>query len=146
MSYFEWFLSHADKHRAVIEKLEAKKFTKEAVIAYFEFDNMVIHEPDFCLLYAQKQKCHNMAHLNCFLCACPFFRFNDDGLGHHDGKSVRSECSIHAKNARWFVHENVMHQDCSLCLLPHTKGFVFKHFDRYWKRIMSACLVTSPKV
>lgn len=142
MRYCDWFETHANKHRVIIEKLQAKNLTSQEIIDYFNFENMVICEPDFCLLYTNKQKCHDVDYLSCFLCACPFFRFNDEGLRTQEGVLVKSECSIHAKGARWFTYENVTHQDCSLCLLPHTKGFVKKHFGMDWKKIMEKCFVT----
>ena len=50
-------------------KLEDK--TTDEVIEYFKFENMVKNEPDFCPLYKDNKKCHDMEDLNCYLCACP---------------------------------------------------------------------------
>ncbi len=146
MSYFEWFETHANKHHFVIEKLRAKNYSPKEIIDYFVFENMVVCEPDFCLLYANKQKCHNKAYLNCFLCACPHFRFNDEGLRVEKGITCKSECSIQSKKSSWFIHDNVAHLDCSACIVPHTKAYITKHFDVDWKKIMKNCCVTSPKV
>jgi hypothetical protein len=146
MSYCDWFETHANKHHAILQKLQAKNLTSQEMIDYFNFENMVVCEPDFCPLYANKQKCHDVAYLSCFLCACPFFRFNDEGLCEENGMTVKSTCAICAKHGQKLTYENVIHQDCSLCFLPHTKGFVKKHFDVDWKTIMKACAVTSPKV
>ena len=65
MSYLEWFETHANKHRVIVQKLSTQNYTKEMIIDYFLFENMVEKEPNFCLLYAKKQKCHNLQALNC---------------------------------------------------------------------------------
>lgn len=145
MSYLEWFETHANKHRAIVQKLCEKKYTHEEIIDYFSFANMVEKEPDFCLLYANKQKCHELKALNCYLCACPHFRFNDEGLRVEEGITCKSECSIGSKKSGVFVYENVAHLDCSECSVPHTKAFIRKHFDVDWKKMMKKCSVTSPK-
>jgi len=145
MSYLEWFETHANKHHTIVQKLSAQKYTKERMIDYFLFENMVEKEPDFCLLYANKQKCHDIKALNCYLCACPHFRFNDAGLRVEEGVTCMSECSIGSKKSGVFVYENVAHLDCSVCIVPHTKAFIRKHFDVDWKKIMQKCSVTSPK-
>ena len=95
-------------------------------------------------ILANKQKCHAVSYLNCYLCACPHFRFNDDGLTIEKNSVIKSQCSIASKKSAWFVHENVVHLDCSRCSLPHTKAFIRKHFDRDWREIMKECF-TSPK-
>ena len=78
MTYQEWFETHASKHAVIMEKLTHLSDTE--VIEYFRFENMVINEPDFCLLYTENKKCHEVEHLNCYWCACPYFRFNDSGF------------------------------------------------------------------
>ena len=145
MSYLEWFETHANKHRVIVQKLSTQNYTKEMIIDYFLFENMVEKEPEFCLLYAKKQKCHNLQALNCYLCACPHFRFNDEGLSVEEGINYKSECSIHSKKSSYFVYEKVSHLDCSACSVPHTKAYIRKHFDVDWKKIMQKCFVTSPK-
>jgi len=109
----------------------------EEVIAYFRFENMVEKEPDFCPLYAEHKKCHEMEELNCYLCACPHFRFDDRGLYAKEGRIYYSDCSIHAREGEKFVSESAMHQDCSACLLPHKEFFIRKMFKRNWFEIMS---------
>ena len=145
MSYLEWFETHANKHHAIVKKLSVQNYTKAMIIDYFFFDNMVEKEPDFCLLYANKQKCHDMKALNCYLCACPYFRFNDEGLRVEEGVTCKSECAIASRKSQWLVYDNVAHLDCSACSVPHTKAYIHKHFDVEWKTMMKACLVTSPK-
>lgn len=143
MSYLEWFDTHANKHQVIVQKLRAQNYTKEMIIEYFSFENMVKKESEFCLLYANKQKCHDISNLNCYLCACPHFRFNDKELSVKDGITRKSECSIVSKKSSEFVYENVAHLDCSACIVPHTKAFISKHFDVEWKMIMKQCAVTS---
>ena len=50
MTYKEWFTQHTLKHGELVHKLQKRSFTKEEIIAYFEFNNMVKHEPNFCPL------------------------------------------------------------------------------------------------
>ena len=143
MSYLKWFDAHAKKHEVVLAKLYAQYKTKEEIIAYFRFENMQKNEPDFCVLYAKNQKCHDLDYLNCFLCACPHFRFNDEGLKLEEGLLIKSQCAIKSRKSSYFEFEKVAHLDCSRCSVPHTKAFVEKHFDMSWKRIMQKCLLTS---
>lgn len=126
MSYSKWFVENKQKHNAVIEKLKQKGFSKEQIIDYFVFENMVDNESDFCFLYSKNQKCHCVNYLNCFFCGCPHFRFNDEGIEVKDDVVVKSQCSIDSKKALKFVYEGVEHLDCSACALPHTKSFVKK--------------------
>lgn len=146
MSYIQWFEDHAAKHKKVLAKLLAEGLDKEAIISYFDFENMVKHEPDFCPLYKEAnsdgsigKKCHDMETLNCYLCACPNFRFNDEGLEQKGGKSVYSFCSIDSKDGRQGVYGEKIHQDCSRCSVPHHISYVRKHFDLDWNQIMKAC-------
>ncbi|EFU69798.1 conserved hypothetical protein [Aliarcobacter butzleri JV22] len=88
MTYEEWFLNQGKEHQKIITKL--KDYNIDEIIDYFKFENMVINEPNFCLLYKENKKCHNIENLNCYLCACPYFRFNDKGL-----KNKRIKYYIH---------------------------------------------------
>ena len=78
MSYKSWFETHAKKHKKIVDKLA--HLSDDEVIAYFDFDNMVKNEPDFCPLYKDNKKCHDTKELNCYLCACPNFRFDDESI------------------------------------------------------------------
>jgi len=142
MTYKEWFDAHGAKHRKIMEKL--KKLSNEEVIAYFRFENMVEKEPEFCPLYAQKKKCHEMEVLNCYLCACPYFRFDDGGLYTENNRTYYSICSIDAKEGKEFVSNNAVHQDCSGCLLPHKESFIRKVFKRDWFKMMQESEVITP--
>ncbi|QOY52192.1 hypothetical protein [Candidatus Sulfurimonas baltica] len=137
MSYKSWFDAHADKHKKIVDRLVAKGFSKEEIIEYFYFDNMVQHERDFCPLYEDNKKCHDMSKLNCYLCACPNFRFNDEGLGTYNELKILSKCDIN--NGEEFASGKSIHQDCSKCTVPHHKAYVEKHFDLDWKKIMKEC-------
>jgi hypothetical protein len=139
MGYSEWFEAHAKAHNKIVEKLLKRGYSKEQIIDYFDFDNMVEAEPDFCPLYADKKKCHDMEKLNCYLCACPNFRFSDSGLRKEHGKTVYSECAIASKEGKPGVYGDAIHQDCSACTVPHHRDYVEKVFDTEWKKIMAKC-------
>jgi len=133
MSYLEWFEKHAQKHKAIVDKLLQKGYGKEEIIDYFCWDNLHRAEVDFCPLFPEGKKCHEVEKLNCYLCACPNFRFDDEA------KRVKSFCSIDSKDGGQIEHNGVVHQDCSGCLIPHRRSFVQKHFDTEWKKIMKEC-------
>jgi len=141
MSYTKWFNEHATQHKKIVNKLLSKKYTKEQIIEYFDFDNMVKEEKDFCPLYKENTKCHDMLSLNCYLCACPNFRFNDEGVSKKDDKTQYSFCSIDSKDGKQGIYGDKIHQDCSKCSVPHHKAYVDKNFDLDWKKIMKSCRV-----
>lgn len=139
MSYKSWFDQHAAKHKIIVDKLLAKEFTKEQIIEYFDFETMVKEEPDFCPLYAENKKCHEMETLNCYLCACPNFRFDDKGIKKVDENTQYSFCAIESKDGMQGVYGDKIHQDCSKCTVPHHKSYIEKNFDLEWKKIMKEC-------
>ena len=139
MGYNNWFEKHASKHEIIVTKLQAKNYTKEQIIDYFDFDNMVKEEFDFCPLYKDNKKCHDMQELNCYLCACPNFRFNDEGIKKVENKIQYSVCNIDSKDGRQGVYGEKIHQDCSSCQVPHAKTYVKKYFEYDWKLIMTNC-------
>ena len=139
MSYIQWFNKHADKHKKIVDKLVKNGLNKEQIIEYFDFDNMVKYENEFCPLYKENKKCHDMKSLNCYLCACPNFRFNDDGLGKYNEFNILSKCDI--ANGEEFFGDGVIHHDCSSCCVPHYKNYIEKNFDLNWKKIMKSCRV-----
>jgi len=139
MSYLAWFEDHAQKHEKIMKKLLSKDFSQEQIIKYFDFDNMVKEENDFCPLYKDNKKCHDMESLNCYLCACPNFRFKDEGIKQIDDKTQHSYCSIESRDGKQGIYGEVIHQDCSKCGVPHKLDYVRKHFDISWKKIMRKC-------
>lgn len=142
MSYEGWLKGHIYKHRLIIDKLKAQGFDKEQILDYFDFDNMVENEPDFCKLYKHKEKCHQMEKLNCFLCACPYFRFSDEGISEdEEERTLYSTCSIGAKEGKPFYTESAIHHDCSGCTIPHKRNFVAKYYDEDLGEIMKGCEV-----
>ncbi len=94
MSYTKWFDAHAKKHKEIVDKLVKSGYSNEDIVEYFDFDNMVKEEPNFCPLYKKNKKCHDMEKLNCYMCACPNFRFDDDGLGVYNEFKILSKCDI----------------------------------------------------
>jgi len=139
MGYTEWFEKHAQKHKSIVIKLQKNSFTKEEIIEYFDFENMKKYEQGFCPLYAKDKKCHDMESLNCYLCACPNFRFNDKGIKKVKEATQFSYCAIESKDGRQGVYGSKIHQDCSKCSVPHHKEYVTKHFDLDWKKMMLKC-------
>jgi len=139
MSYTTWFNEHADKHQKIVQKLLKDGYTKEQIIEYFDFENMVKKENDFCPLYKEPKKCHDMESLNCYLCACPNFRFKDSGIQKVKQNTQYSLCNIESKDGKQGIYGDKIHQDCSLCSVPHHKAYVEKHFDLDWKKIMTEC-------
>ena len=134
MSYNQWFQEHAAKHRAIMEKLTA--LSDQEVIDYFRFENMVQNEKEFCPLYAENKKCHDTPELNCYLCACPNFRFNDKGFKKEEEKTLFSTCSIESPDGDRYISESAIHQNCAGCIVPHRESYIRKVFDRDWLAIM----------
>lgn len=134
MSYIKWFEAHAAKHADIMKKLE--HLSDDEVIEYFVFENMVEKEPDFCKLYEDNKKCHDTDYLNCYFCACPNFRFDDEGIEKKEGKTLYSTCSIDSKDGAQFEGEDYIHQNCAGCLVPHKRAYIKKHFTRNWKEAM----------
>jgi Zn-finger protein len=125
MSYESWFKNHTIKHKKLVDKLS--HLSDEELIDYFDFENMRIKEIDFCPLYKDNKKCHDIEELNCYLCACPNFRVDKN----------KSYCSIDSKDGGSIEHNGFVHQDCSKCSIPHKKSYVRKHFNRDWHKSFS---------
>jgi len=134
MTYMQWFESHAQKHEAIMKTLT--HLNDAEVIEYFLFENMREKHPDFCPLYAQNKKCHEIESLNCYFCACNHFRFSDKGLTQEGNQTRYSLCAIEAKESRDFKSKDAIHLDCSSCEIPHKKSVIEKHFSRSWREIM----------
>ncbi len=143
MSYKLWAKEHAKKHSKIIDKLLALGHSKEQIIEYFKYENMKLCEPDFCELYANGAKCHDMPELNCYFCACPNFRFSDVGIRSNNEGIVYSECSIASKDSAKANFDGKIHQDCSTCTVPHEKEYIQKIFDMSWSNAMSECEISS---
>ncbi len=128
MSYLFWFKNHSKKHQEIVKKVATFE-----LIEYFRWENISKTDINFCPLFVQNRKCHDISNLNCYLCACPNFRF-DDGA-----KSLKSWCSIDSKDGEKIEHEGIIHQDCSKCTIPHDEEYIKKHFDSSWLKIMKKC-------
>ena len=137
MSYKSWFQEHGDKHQAIMAKLTHLSDNK--VIDYFKFENMVKNEPNFCPLYKDNQKCHDMENLNCYLCACPNFRFDDEGFEKIEEKTLYSTCDIDSKDGSQYMSEDAIHQNCEGCGVPHHETYIRKVFKRDWFEVMKSC-------
>jgi len=142
MSYSDWFLQHGQKHRKIIQRLS--HLSDEELIAYFRYENMAKTEPDFCPLYRQGKKCHEMDNLNCYLCACPNFRFDDEGFKEVKGKILKSYCAVDSEDGAPLETQKAIHQNCSACTVPHHEAFIRKCFSRDWFEIMAN--VASPEL
>ncbi|MBU1657720.1 hypothetical protein KKG72_01535 [bacterium] len=129
MTYRQWLDVHSKKHKALVDALVLKNFTQEQIIEYFDFENMVKEENDFCFLYKENKKCHDIKSLNCYFCACPHFRFDDKGIQTKGQLTQYSFCSIHSKEGKQGIFGNSIHQDCSNCKVPHAKEYVKKHLS-----------------
>jgi len=136
MSYLSWFQDHGRKHAKIMAKL--KHLSDAEVIAYFRFENMLKEESDFCPLYKESKKCHDLEALNCYLCACPNFRFDDKGFAKEEAQTLFSFCDIDSKDGARYLSEDAIHQDCSGCALPHHESYIHKHFKRDWFEIMQS--------
>ncbi len=126
MSYKIWFEEHAKKHKIIMDKL--KDLSDDEIIKYFRYDNMVQQESNFCPLYKDNTKCHDMDDLNCYLCGCSNFRLTNE----------KSYCDINSKYGLTIKDKNgFIHQDCSACTIPHKESFIKKNFNRNWKIMMA---------
>ncbi len=134
MSYSSWFQQHGEKHQEIMNRL--KHLSDEEVILYFRFDNMVEKEPDFCPLYAKNKKCHKQEDLNCYLCACPNFRFDEEGFELQGERTLYSKCNILSKDGSQYISDLAIHQNCVGCFVPHEEAYIQKYFDRSWFKIM----------
>ena len=128
MGYLSWFAQHAKKHANIVQKVDSDK-----LIEYFRWENISKTDVDFCPLFKDNKKCHDIENLNCYLCACPNFRFDDNA------DKIKSWCNIDSKDGRQIEHNDIIHQDCSNCTIPHNELYIKKHFDTDWKKIMKEC-------
>ncbi|SFV59824.1 hypothetical protein MNB_SV-3-676 [hydrothermal vent metagenome] len=138
MSYSSWFQTHGEKHKAIMDKLT--HLNDDEIIAYFRFENMVEKEPDFCPLYKKHKKCHDIKELNCYLCACPNFRFDEEGFKKVENKTLYSICNIDAKEGSQYISDDAIHQNCTGCSVPHHKLYIQRVFHRNWFHIMREVL------
>ena len=78
-----------------------------------------------------------MEDLNCYFCACPNFRFKDEGFEKTaDGKTLFSVCNIKSKDGSQYIGEDYIHQNCSGCIVPHRAKYIKKYFNTNWFEVM----------
>lgn len=135
MTYSFWAKSHIGKRSELLRILIDKGFSEEDIVKHFNWSNMVRAHPDYCGLFAENKKCHNLQELNCLFCACPHFIFNDNGLYIEGIKTVYSKCGIDSRFGTEFEYDIAIHQDCTLCLIPHTKQFASKHLNTLLEKL-----------
>ncbi len=129
MSYQSWFEAHSIKHTNIVNKLQT--LSDVEIIEYFRYDNMVLKEPNFCPLYKDNKKCHDIEELNCYMCGCSNFRLTN----------TKSYCDIKSKDGSTITSKDGFeHQNCSKCHIPHQESFIKKYFNRDWKEMMSKVL------
>ena len=133
MTYKEWADSEALRKGQIILKLQGQGKSVVDIVDYFDYENMVVMEPNYCGLYRDCIKCHDVEELNCFFCGCPYFKFDDKGLTKRKDKVVYSTCVIDAIKGVEFVTENAIHQDCTDCSIPHRKEFVYREAQKIIK-------------
>ncbi len=127
ISYSVWFKQHGEKHKEIVDKLIKNNYNQNKIIEYFEYENLKKNEPNFCPLFAQNKKCHNIQNLNCYFCGCPNFRFDDNS----------SYCAINSKDgAKIISQNNKIHQNCINCMIPHHKEYIEKNFSLDWFEVM----------
>lgn len=136
MSYSTWFQAHGKKHKEIVDKLS--DISDNEIIEYFQFENMVEKEPNFCPLYAKNKKCHDIKELNCYLCACPNFRFDDNGFEKKEKRKLFSYCNIDSIDGAEFKTDSAIHQNCVGCFVPHHESYIKKIFSRNWFKMMNS--------
>jgi len=134
VSYANWLESHAQKHQQIISKLLKKNYTKDQIVNYFRYENISKQEPNFCPLFQQKTKCHDIEELNCYFCGCPHFRFYDIPQD-----NIHSFCAIKSPDGEQKCYNNVYHQDCSHCIIPHKKQYILQNYTHNWLNKMKLC-------
>jgi len=138
MTYNEWSKDEVARRNTVITKLKAQEFSTSEIVEYFNFENMVKNEPNYCPLYATSTKCHDREKLNCFFCGCPYFTYSDKGISQRSQKTVYSKCELNAIKSSEFTTETAIHLDCSNCEIPHRLPFVHANAGKIIKECKDA--------
>jgi len=132
MTYSSWLDDNRKKVAAIRGRLDKLGYTPEAVVAYFDYDNMRVQEPTHCPLYESGTKCHDISELNCYLCGCPFFLFNDTApYKVENGLEYYSKCAVDSRKAGEFIHDNKVHCNCAGCVVPHSKSVALANYDAF---------------
>ena len=126
MTYLQWAKAHRKKVIDIKSNLSERGYSKKQILDYFDYNNMIIRHKDFCLLYKDNKKCHDIENLNCYLCACPYFVFNDYTPIRNNEYSI---CKVDSKFSKIFEFEDKKHCDCSDCIIPHTRQMCDKFYS-----------------
>ncbi|MFW5990524.1 MAG: cysteine-rich small domain-containing protein [Campylobacterales bacterium] len=104
------------QHQKNIKFIEKEGLEEDSLEKSFLYENLSQKEPNFCPLYVENQKCHDIEYLNCIFCACPFYMV----------KNSKTLCSINSRFGK-YIGDTL---DCSDCFVPHRKGFVRKQLEK----------------
>ncbi len=125
--YATWLKKHLQKRDTIVSR--KKELSNESLLEYFDYESLSKSEKSFCPLFEKGVKCHKLESLNCFFCACPYFRFYDTPV-ETEGKKVHSYCSINSRFAKVFSDGIDEHLDCSDCFVPHRRGFARRNLRK----------------
>jgi len=138
MTYESWLEENNNKIKEILSR--ASLDTPAEIARYFKYENMVEKEPNFCPLYKDRIKCHDVADLNCYFCGCPYFRImSSTELKDENKNMIVSMCVIDSKYKDKYYEDpdenNIikLHCDCSKCYLPHKTTYVERMLNKALK-------------
>lgn len=136
MSYEEWIEDHDIKVNNILKRLSGKGI--EETVSYFNYENMKDNELDFCPLYKNNSKCHDIDELNCLLCACPHFHFNNE-TDITKRVTIASTCTISSRfKGEYYANPDEngvikVHCDCTDCFVPHRHKYTVNYLTNKTK-------------
>lgn len=119
----KWFLDFKKRRENIVRSGGLSSPGK--IADYFTYTNMKNKHPDFCPLYKNEQKCHDMSsnELICYFCACPYYDYEY----YNEAKKEYGRCLI---NSRYGKRNRWGYWDCTNCLLPHRRKFVIHYLSK----------------
>lgn len=124
-----WHLGFVKRREEIVKKYKLK--TPEEITNFFRRSNLQEKEPDFCPLFKNNGKCHDIPddQLICYYCACPFY----DPFHYDKRKKEFGRCTINSK----YGHRNKYgYWNCSACTLPHNEKFVMRYLKGKTKEVI----------